>query len=172
MLEKHEVFFWLSSCSGSSALLRSVQIWLLTCILRLRLRSGWTALNCSGPVRRRPSGCDDELHCRRRASLFVNSPSRLEGPARNTAVHSALRTVRLRPLLTRLSSQCPATSYLNTSATRVAECMTASDVRRRTTGRSSPTSGMLHLHPGPAPSGFGLPQLGSEPQINVLQAVI
>lgn len=72
MLEKHEVFFWLSSCSGSSLLLRSVQIWFLTCILRLRLRSGWTAWNWTGPVRRRASGYDgdDELHCRRSANLL------------------------------------------------------------------------------------------------------
>lgn len=34
-------------------------------------------------------------------------------------------------------------------------CMTASDTRRRTTGRSFPTSGMLNLHPGPVPTGFG-----------------
>lgn len=40
-------------------------------------------------------------------SLQVNSPSRLQYTARNTAVHSALRTVRQRPLIT----ACPASAY-------------------------------------------------------------
>ena len=34
-------------------------------------------------------------------------------------------------------------------------CVTASDPRRRTTGRCFSTSGMLHLHPGPVSTGFG-----------------
>jgi len=53
MLEKHEVFFsWLSSCSGSSVLLRSVQIWFLTCILRAQAPVGLDGmkLNGSGPA--------------------------------------------------------------------------------------------------------------------------
>lgn len=33
--------------------------------------------------------------------------------------------------------------------------MTASNTRRRTTGRCFSTSGMLHLHPGPVSTGFG-----------------
>lgn len=36
----------------------------------------------------------------------------------------------------------------------------------------SPTSGLLHLHPGPAPTGLGFSLPGSEPQLCVLQAVM
>lgn len=49
-------------------------------------------------------------------SLRVTSASRLQYTARNTAVHSALRTVRQRPLF---SKRVSSTSYLNTEATHV-----------------------------------------------------
>lgn len=159
MLEKHEVFFWLSSCSGSSVLLRSVQIWLLTCILLLRLRSGWTSGNCTGPVRRRPSGYDDEVHCREqvRVYLSVARPGlTVQRELLPSTQHHAQPVCDLfsTPVLP-LRIGYITFQYVGYACGYTAS-VTASNRRRRATARRFFTSGMSDLHPGPTPTGSGV----------------